>query len=174
MDNVLSPLQSLEEYKYLIQSLREKTKTIEVHGISDAQKSMMAALVSKAFDRSVLVITHNDILARKIYEDVSFFDQDAAVLLPTAEMIFHKIDARSNEIAINRLKALNKLGKGERVVLCASVEALLNKMPEPDYFYSKFEYILNSSIGGNSSIFSSPKYFRNSSVVPYKIGLPGA
>ncbi|HCJ57848.1 MAG TPA: transcription-repair coupling factor [Clostridiaceae bacterium] len=138
MDNVLSPLQSLEEYKYLIQSLRENAKTVEVHGISDAQKSMMAALVSKAFDRSILVITHNDILARKIYEDISFFDQDAAVLLPTAEMIFHKIDARSNEIAINRLKALNKLGKGERVVLCASVEALLNKMPEPDYFYSKF------------------------------------
>lgn len=135
------PLHSLEEYKYLMESLRENTKTVEVHGISDAQKSMMTASVSSNFDKSVLIITHNDILARKIYEDIRFFDPDAAVLLPTAEMVFHKIDARSNEIEVNRLKALNRIGKKDRIILCASVEALLSKMPKPDYFYSKFTEI---------------------------------
>ncbi|MDD2480575.1 MAG: transcription-repair coupling factor [Lutispora sp.] len=159
MDNILMPLESLEEYKYLIKSLRENTKTVEIHGISDAQKSMVIAGVSGNCGKSILIITHNDILARKIYEDISFFDPDAAVLLPTAEMIFHKIDARSNEIEVNRLKALHRLGRGDRVILCASVEALLSKMPKPDYFYSK---LIDINIGDQMPVEDFTAYFATS------------
>ncbi|WP_372995167.1 transcription-repair coupling factor [Lutispora sp.] len=159
MDKVLLPLQSLEEYKYLSQSLRENTRIVEVHGISDAQKSMMAAMISRSFNKSILLITHNDILARKIYEDVCFFDASAAVLLPSAEMIFHKIDARSNEIAINRLKALNRIASKDRIILCASVEALLNRMPQPDDFYSKY---VNIKVGDQMPVGNFAAYFSTS------------
>ena len=138
MDKILLPIESLEEYKHLVGALGENIKTVEVHGISDVQKSILTVLLSKHFAKSVLLITHNDILARKIYEDISNFDPSAAVLLPSWEMIFHKIDARSNEIAIKRLKALNSIITKKRVILCASVEALLNRLPEPNIFREKY------------------------------------
>jgi len=159
MDKVLLPIQSLEEYKYLDQSLRENTHTVEVHGISDAQKSMMAAMLSRSFNKSILLITHNDVLARKIYEDICFFDESAAVLLPSAEMIFHKIDARSNEIAVNRLRALNRIASKDRIILCASVEALLNRMPNPHDFYSKF---ISIEVGGQMPVEEFATYFSTS------------
>ena len=138
MDKILLPIESLKEYKYLVGALGENIKTVEVHGISDAQKSVIAALLSKHFSKSILLITHNDVLARKIYEDICCFDPSAAVLLPSSEMVFHKIDARSNEISINRLKALNNIISKKRIILCASVEALLNRLPEPEIVKSKF------------------------------------
>ncbi len=133
---IIRPLESMQEYKLLMQSLKSGARIIEAHGISDTQKAMLAAAVSKAFDKSCVIVTHNEIVARKMYEDISFFERDAAELLPAGEMIFHRIDARSNEIRQERLRVISEVLEKKRKVVCASVEALLAKLVIPEYFHS--------------------------------------
>lgn len=137
-DNMILPLESLEEYKQLMESFEDASGAAQIHGISDVQKSVITAALSKKMNKSCLIITHNDILARKIYEDISFFDSDASMLLPSSEMIFYKIDAKSNDDRISRIKALSKIRTKDRLIICTSVEALLAKMGEPETFYSRF------------------------------------
>ena len=132
--NIIKPLESMSEYKLLIDNIKGSYKSIEAYGISDTQKSLMAAAVSQSTQKSCLVITHNEIAARKIYEDIGFLSPSTGLLLSSSDIVFRKIDARSSEIKQQRLLAINELLDGERKIVCASIEALLHKMVPADRF----------------------------------------
>ncbi len=153
-DNIIAPLESLDEYQSLLDSFNKATGIVEAHGLSDVQKAMITTALSRAVNRTCLIITHNDSLARKLYEDISFFDPDSAVYLPSLEMIFHKIDARSNETRVSRIKALSRIGS--RLIICASVEGIISKLSDPVFFKSCFKDI---SMGDVVSIREFAEYF---------------
>jgi transcription-repair coupling factor (superfamily II helicase) len=126
----------MKEFKELLSSLQGNLNIVEVYGISDTQKALAAALVCKHIGKSCLFVTHNDLLSRKIYEDVSFFDADLASLLPVGEMVFRRIDARSNEIMQNRLRTYDDIIRGKTCIICTSIEALLTRTVSPKLFES--------------------------------------
>ncbi|MDF2890475.1 MAG: mfd [Clostridia bacterium] len=126
--NILKPLENMQEYKLLMESIKGSNRNIEAYGISDTQKSLISAAVSENTHKSCLIITHNEIAARKIYEDIGFLNPSTGLLLSSGEIIFRKIDARSSEIKQQRLLAIKELLSGETKIVCASVEALLHKM----------------------------------------------
>lgn len=156
IDNMLKPLYEMEELNELLSSLQANLDTIELYGISDTQKAIVAALVCRHFEKPCLFITHNDLLARKIYEDISFFDADIAALMPSRELIFRRIDARSNEIMQNRLKAYDDVIDGKNSIICASIEALLHKAVSPELFASMSREL---SLGDIVSIEEIKEYF---------------
>jgi len=117
--SIMLPLESLDGFRTLIDSIEKGIDVAEAHGLSDVQKAMIIAALSRVTNRTCLIITDNDVLAKKFYKDISFFDYDAAVFLPSSEMIFHKIDAKSNDIRVSRIKALSRLGP--RLIICASL-----------------------------------------------------
>lgn len=135
-DNMLKPLYDMKEFNELLSALQANLNTIEVYGISDTQKAVAAALVCKHIGKQCLFITHNDLLSRKIYEDISFFDTDLAAQFPVGEMVFRRIDARSNEIMQNRLKAYDDIINCKNSIVCTSIEALLTRTVSPKLFKS--------------------------------------
>lgn len=132
--NVLRPLENMQEYKLLIEHVKGSSKNIEAYGISDTQKSLIASGVCENTHKSCLIITHNEIVARKIYEDIGFLHPSTGLLLSSGEVIFRKIDARSSEIKQQRLQTIDELLTGEIKIVCTSVEALLHKMIPPSRF----------------------------------------
>jgi transcription-repair coupling factor (superfamily II helicase) len=132
--NVLSPLENMQEYKLLIENIKGSSRNIEAYGISDTQKSLIASAVCENTHKSCLIITHNEIVARKIYEDIGFLNPSKGLLLSSGEVIFRKIDARSSEIKQQRLQTIDELLSGETKIVCTSVEALLHKMIPPSRF----------------------------------------
>ena len=136
IDNMLKPLYEMEEFNELLSALQANLNIVEVYGISDTQKAVAVAFVCKHIGKPCLFITHNDLLSRKIYEDISFFDADLAALFPVGEMVFRRIDARSNEIMQNRLKAYDDIIRGRNSIVCTSIEALLTKTVSPKLFES--------------------------------------
>jgi len=126
--NIIRPLENMPEYKLLMDSMKGSGKSIEAYGISETQKSLIAAALSSSLNKNCIVITHNEIVARKLYEDISFLTPDSALLLHAGEIIFHRIDAKSNEISQQRLTTINQLLSSKTKVVCASVEALILKM----------------------------------------------
>jgi transcription-repair coupling factor (superfamily II helicase) len=132
--NVLRPLENMQEYKLLIENIKGSSRNIEAYGISDTQKSLIASAVCENTHKSCLIITHNEIVARKIYEDIGFLNPSKGLLLSSGEVIFRKIDARSSEIKQQRLQTIDELLSGETKIVCTSVEALLHKMIPPSRF----------------------------------------
>lgn len=107
--NIVKPLEGMQEYKLLIENIKGSSRNIEAYGISDTQKSLIAAAVCENTNKSCLIITHNEIAARKIYEDIGFLSPSTGLLLSSGDIIFRKIDARSSEIKQQRLLTINEL-----------------------------------------------------------------
>lgn len=137
-------IKKLEEYKTLTEAIKLNTSIIEVHGITETEKALIVSSLYNDTGKTCLFITHNDILAKKIYEDLSFFIEDKAKLLFSKELLFERIDAKSNEINQNRLRTINEVIMSDSCVICASIEALLTKMTSPKRF---IECIRKFSIG---------------------------
>lgn len=155
-DNMLKPLYEMEELNELLSSIQGNLNIVEVYGISDTQKALIAALVCRHFGKQCLFITHNEMLSRKIYEDISFFDSEMAAFMPGRELVFRRIDARSNEIMQNRLNAFNDILSGKNIVVCASIEALLSKTVSPELFASMVREL---SVGECVSLEELAEYF---------------
>ncbi len=156
IDNILKPLYEMKEFNELLSSLETNLNTVQVYGIADTQKAVAAALICKHIGKQCLFITHNDLLSRKIAEDISFFDADLGVLFPGGEMVFRRIDARSNEIMQNRLKVYDDIISGKNIIICASIEALLAKTVSPKLFSSMTREL---SIGDTVSLEEIKGYF---------------
>lgn len=155
-DNMLKPFYEMEELNEMLDSLKPHNNIVEVYGISDTQKAFVAALVCRHFKKPCLFITHNDLLAKKIYEDISFLHTDMATLLPSNDMMFRRIDAKSGEIMQNRLKAYDDILSGKNNIICASVEALLSKAVAPELFKSMEREL---SVGDTVSLEEMKGYF---------------
>lgn len=156
IDNMLKPFYDMEELNEMLAALKSNNNIVEVYGISDTQKAFIAALVCRHFEKPCLFITHNDLLSRKIYEDISFLDSGLATLLPAGEMMFRRIDAKSKEIMQNRLKAYDDIIIGGNNIICASIEALLSKTVSPELFISMQREL---SVGESVSLEEVKEYF---------------
>ncbi|MGI6706040.1 MAG: transcription-repair coupling factor [Clostridia bacterium] len=133
-DILFTPLEQFREYRRLLHSIRGGQSPASVFGLSETQKSHMIAALSKHIQRPVLIVTYNDVQARKIYEDLSFYGVGEAVLFPAREISFYRIAARSMDIPIQRLEVLKQIYQGSARFVVASVEALLARLAPPELF----------------------------------------
>lgn len=155
-EHIIKPLEAMEEYKLLLSSVQSGARIVEAHGISDTQKALIAAALCKKFNKSCVLLTYNDITARKIYEDIAFFDGGMGQLLPAKELIFHRVDARSNDIRQKRLEVIGELLGGTPRILCASVEAVLTKLTSPDRYRSMCREL---AVGSSYDLDELARYF---------------
>ncbi|MGE4282586.1 MAG: transcription-repair coupling factor [Clostridia bacterium] len=134
-------LLELEEYKSLLSSIKEKVKPVNIIGASDSQKAHLIYSLYEHTQRSCLVVTYNDLQAKKIYEDLLFFLGERVKLFPAKEFVFYDIEASSTDILQDRLKAINELCTDhEETIIIATVDAV------QQYTIPKEVYINNSII----------------------------
>lgn len=116
-----------EEYKEILSALREKALPCQVHGLSDSQKAYVSYCLFEDTSGQMLILTHNDIESKKLYDDISAFT-DKCMYFPVKEMVFN-IDVTSGDIKAERLKTIMKVLSGENVIVITSVDALLYRLP---------------------------------------------
>ncbi len=116
-----------EEYNLIASSLKNGKTPCQVHGLSESQKAFIAYCLFESADNQVLFLAHNDMEARKIYDDLRTFT-DACVYFPIKEMVFN-VDVTSAEIKIERLKAIRRILDGEKLIVVASIDSIYYRMP---------------------------------------------
>ena len=121
-------LKNLDSYKELIDSIESKLSPISVRGLSGESISHIAYGMNKHLKRQVLILTYDDLRARTISEDLSFFNNENSELFPSRDIVFYDIDAFSHDIQNQRLKVLERLSKGEDLVVVASIKSIMNKV----------------------------------------------
>ncbi|MEF9951514.1 MAG: transcription-repair coupling factor [Clostridium sp.] len=134
LECISSILDGMEEYKQLVSSINGGTSTI-VHGLSDSQRAVITYGLYSKLKGQVLILTSNDMEAKKLHDDLSAL-MDNCYYMPSKEMVFN-IEVSSLEIRCERLEVLRRLQKGEDIIVVASIDAILYKMP-PSNLHSKF------------------------------------
>lgn len=125
-------LRQYDGFKTMISSIRSGKTPCQIHGLSESQKAYISCCLFEEFGGQVLLITHNDIEARKLYDDIKTFT-DSCVYFPVREMVFN-VDVTSGEINTERLRAIKRILSGEELIVVAPIDALFYNMPPGEIF----------------------------------------
>ena len=126
-DVFVYPLQNSKEYKDIINCIEKNKGSLLINGLLPVQKPHISYSIFKDLSKQMVFIASNDLEAKKIYEDLSFYMKDKVEYLSSQDIYFYHLDAKDRNEEAKKLKVLLKLAKGEKVILVTTVEAILKK-----------------------------------------------
>lgn len=137
--NFSNILDSYEQYKELVGSL--KNTPVSVSGIEEAAQAQLVYALHQRENASALVVCYSDMEARAFADMLSNYT-DAVEHFPAKEYIFYNIEATARDNANRRLRTVSRLAKGEKIIVTASLDSLLQYSAEKEEFENsiiKFE-----------------------------------
>ncbi|MCQ2969115.1 MAG: transcription-repair coupling factor, partial [Clostridium sp.] len=85
-------------------------------------------------NNSMVVITHSDVDAKNLYEDLSFYTTDV-FYFPIREVVFYNVDAISGDLRWARLKVIKEiLQNPKKKIIVTSIDALTSLYTPKDYY----------------------------------------
>ena len=124
LKGLMRPLEESSNFSEVIGCLQKGQLPINLSGLSDSGKSYVINGIFEKIDNSIVVITHNEIDAKNLYEDLSLYSTDV-YFLPIREVVFYNVDAISGDLRWARLKVINEiLKKRENKIIVTSVDAM--------------------------------------------------
>ncbi|MGL4606066.1 MAG: transcription-repair coupling factor [Eubacteriaceae bacterium] len=127
MELLFEDLLGLSKVKKLIESLKPG-EIVNLSNVNESYKVVLAGLFFHVKQEPILVITANDYLAQKKAEDLKKILGQEVLYFPMESIHEYFSDAHSQEIDHQRLKVLERITSKEKVLVVASVEALMKKM----------------------------------------------
>ncbi|PRR77188.1 Transcription-repair-coupling factor [Clostridium liquoris] len=120
---ILKPLINSPEFKIIKTSIEKREYPLGIFGLSESSRGYVIDGVYNEIDKPLLILTHSDVEARNIYEDLSLYIAEV-YYFPTKEVVFYNIDAISGDLRWERLKVIkNVLEPGKKVII-ASIESI--------------------------------------------------
>lgn len=123
LGGLMEPLKSYKDFQGIIKSIEKDIYPIGVYGLGESGKSYFINGIYETQDKPLLVVTHSDIEARNLYEDLNLFQLDV-FYLPAKEVVFYNIDAISGDLRWARLKVIKEMLDSKKKIIVTSVDSL--------------------------------------------------
>ena len=140
MKVLTEPMLELESYQRMLEALEEKATPVFAGGVIQEQKAHMLYCVYEHTKRPLLVLTYSELQARQLVEDFSFFTKDV-MMYPSKDILFYSADVHSMETDRQRFLALERVLRGDKMILVASTEAMLDRFPKKEIFLSAIQRV---------------------------------
>lgn len=124
-EGLFTAYQSLPAWKRLLERVGE-TGCTALYEIAEGERPFAAAALAHATGRPVLLISATELAAQRQAQDVERLTGEGCAVLPARDVQFSRA-AMSRESAWQRLSVLEGLAAGRVRVLCASVDAMLDR-----------------------------------------------
>lgn len=130
----IDPLKYMSTYNKLVEEIKSDTSPISIHGVGMENIGHLIYSLKKEINRQVLIISSDEVRAKKIFEDIRNFDNENVDFFPNRELVFYDIEASSFETVHSRLNVLTRLNRGENIVVVTYINALLSKVCSSNLF----------------------------------------
>ncbi|MCH3965617.1 MAG: transcription-repair coupling factor [Clostridium sp.] len=141
LKGLIKPIEDSSEFKDIMASVENKKFPIGVYGLSESGRSCLIDTVYENMDKSFLILTHSDVEARKLYEDLSLYE-NKVFYFPSKEVVFYNIDAISGDLRWERLKVIKQmLSRGKKIIVTC-IETLASIYIPVD-LYKKYTFRLS-------------------------------
>jgi len=122
---------------------------ISITGIADSRVASVCADIFRKKAGQCLVAAPTFIRAKRLASDLSFFTDEKIYLLPSDEEVFVNYEAKNKDVLLERLKILRALASGERCMVVAPVDQIVQKLPPKKYF---MESVLRLAEGDRAEV----------------------
>lgn len=111
---------------------KQKYPTLVV-GLSQIHKAHFAYGIGEKLEKQMLIITHDELSARVLADDINaMWGEEAAYLYPARDFVLRQAEIASREYEQIRLGILTRILTGECRVVVASVDAVLQHTIPPE------------------------------------------
>lgn len=138
LKGLMKPLLESKQFEDIIGSMNNDMLPIGVYGLSESSKDYFINGIYEEIDRPLLIITHNDVEARNLYEDLSLYVNNV-YYFPTREVVFYNIDAISGDLRWERLKVIREMIRKSKKIIVTSVESISSSYI-PVEMYKKYTF----------------------------------
>ena len=141
LKGVLQPLRENSTFNEIITSIKDNKFPININGLSDSGKSYSIFSIYNEIDSPMIILTNNDMEAKNIYEDLSFYTNDI-YYFPAKEVVFYNIDAISGDLRWARLKVIKEILNDSKKIIVTSIDSLTS-VYTPKELFNKYNITLN-------------------------------
>ncbi len=141
LKGVLQPLRESSTFNEIISSINNKKYPININGLSDSGKSYSIFGIYENINSPMIILTHSDMEAKNIYEDLSFYTNDV-YYFPAKEVVFYNIDAISGDLRWARIKVIKKILDNNKKIIVTSIDSLTS-VYTPKELFLKYTFKLN-------------------------------
>jgi len=148
LSGLMKPLKESNQFKNILLNIEKKSYPIGIYGLSESAKNYLVNGVYSQLDKSILILTHSDVEAKNIYDDLSFYVNEV-YYFPTREMGFYNADAVSGDLRWERLKVMKKITEQGKKIIITCIEALAATYIPIELLQ---KYIFKLAVGSNLNI----------------------
>jgi transcription-repair coupling factor (superfamily II helicase) len=134
-DRLITLLQNAPEFTSLLDGIKRGFAEQMVYGVSASLKSFVMAGLREKTQRPCLIITSTVQQAERTREDLAtWLNDEAVVLFPPMEYMPFEVVAHSPEVVGQRLYVMERLARGESLVVVAPATALYRSLTPREVF----------------------------------------
>ena len=134
----MAPMEQLGEFEEIGRKIAGNRGMIQITGCIDSQKPHFiycagencgnrARIPAISGKINRIIIAHNDLRAKEIYENYRLFDRDV-LYFPAKDLIFFQADIHSNLLEQQRISVLKSLVEKEQVTVVTTMAACMNHL----------------------------------------------
>lgn len=138
------PLRGMKVYNQIMEEIQAGNFPIGITGCAASQKAHLIGNLSEEASCR-LVVAENEEKARKLYEDLHFFDKNV-LLYPSRDLLFYSADVTGTNLTAQRMRAVKKLALQQKITMVASIDVLMEKMVPREAFIDETLIIDQTSI----------------------------
>ena len=131
-----------EKFKDYLKQIKLKNTPISILGLVDVAKSQWIDATMQSENRPVCLITYNELQAKKIYEDLQYFNKKVA-FFSKKEIVTYDYVAESKELLYKRIDVLKQIYEKKVDIIVTTIEACMQEMISKEELYKniiKFEF----------------------------------
>lgn len=143
MNAILQSLADTEKFQDYLNEIKSKTTPISILGLVDVAKSQVISATVQSVNKPVCLITYNEIQAKKLYEDLQYFNKNV-VFFHKKEIVTYDYVAESKDLLYKRMDSLNQIYEKKADVIVTTVEACMQPMiPKEELYKNKLQFEFN-------------------------------
>ncbi|MBR6033702.1 MAG: transcription-repair coupling factor [Clostridia bacterium] len=134
MDSSIKVLPNFKKYNAYINDVKNGVNPLMLSGLTDSGKMHFAFSTLFYVEKPIVIVTYNELQARKMVKDLSYFTDDV-LFFPKREIFAYDYIAESKEIFYQRMNVLNRLHSRSAKLIVTTIEALMQKIPSEEVLY---------------------------------------
>lgn len=144
MNTIIGELGKSKKFVDLSKEIEKKQSPISISGLTSVGMTEIISAINTYNKKPMLLVTYNEIQAKKILNNLKTFNQEKVEFFPKKEIVTYDYIAESKDLPYERINTLNKINEKKNIIIVTTIEALMQKLPSKKVL---FKDILEFKVG---------------------------
>lgn len=118
MNTIIGELGKSQRFIDLSNQIEKETSPISISGLTSVGMTELVSAINGYNKKPILLLTYNEIQAKKIVQNLQTFEGEKVVFFPKKEVVTYDYVAESKDLPYERIETLNKIKEKKKLNSC--------------------------------------------------------